>query len=156
VEFPVIASSAIYGLIAVATLLSAESARRETYPATVGAVLLTLLLYWLGHSYAHYTGERLAEGERMTVSGLGRTMGAEAAILIGAAVPLAEILIWWALGQRLTSAVTVAVWTAAGLIVVTELVIARRAELTGRDLIAQVSMGATLGLIVIAIWLVLH
>jgi len=49
----------IYGTIAVAALLAAESARRETYVETVGAVLITLLLYWLAHSYAGFTGERV-------------------------------------------------------------------------------------------------
>src|ERR1035441_8833725 len=41
----------VYGTIAVGALLAAESARQETYVETVFAVAITLLLYWLAHSF---------------------------------------------------------------------------------------------------------
>ncbi len=40
----------LYGTITVGSLLGAESATRETYGRTVGAVAIALLLYWLVHS----------------------------------------------------------------------------------------------------------
>ena len=52
-----------------AALLAAESARQETYPRTVGAVAITLILYWLAHSYSEFTGERLERGEPFSYSG---------------------------------------------------------------------------------------
>jgi hypothetical protein len=149
-------SGAVYGTIAVAALLAAESARRETYPKTVAAVLVTLLLYWLAHSYAEFTGDRLQSAEKLTVTGLARAMGRELSILIGASVPLVAVLLWWVAGAHLTSAVSAAVWTAAAMIMVIEVVLGVRAELSGRELVVQVGVGALLGLLVIALRLLLH
>jgi hypothetical protein len=149
-------SGAVYGTIAVAALLAAESARHETYLETVSAVVITLILYWLAHSYAEFTGERLRSGERLTASGLAHTMAREVTILFGAAVPLIPLLVWWLTGGQLTGAVTAAVWTSAVTIVVTELLVGLRAELSGRRLVAQAGIGALLGLLVIALKVVLH
>ena len=57
------AGGLVYGTILVATLLSAESARSETYLKTVGAVVVTLLAYWVTISYSEFAGERLERGE---------------------------------------------------------------------------------------------
>jgi hypothetical protein len=149
-------SGAVYGTIAVAALLAAESARRETYLGTVSAVVVTLVLYWFAHSYASYAEERLEGGERLTVAGLGRTMAHELTILIGAAIPLIPLLGWWVTGGGLTNAVTAAVWTSAAIIVITEVALGLRAQLSGRGLIGQAGMGALLGLMVIALKILLH
>ena len=45
----------VYGTITVAALLAAERAQRETYPETVGAVLIAIALLWVAHAYAEYT-----------------------------------------------------------------------------------------------------
>ena len=74
----------IYGTITVAALLAAESARQESYPRTVGAVAITLLLYWLAHSYAEFTGHRMKESKRFTYSGLWLTATRELTVLLGA------------------------------------------------------------------------
>ena len=147
---------AVYGLIAVAALLAAESANSETYLETIGAVLITLLMYWLAHSYAELTSERLRTGEHLTVGLLARTLAGELTILIGAAVPLTVLLVCWAAGADLTTAVTAGVWSSALTIVVLEVAIALRADLRGRELVAQVAIGALLGLFVIALRFVLH
>ena len=47
-------SAAIYGLMTVGALLAAESADSETYAETVGAVAVTMIVYWLAHSYAEF------------------------------------------------------------------------------------------------------
>ncbi len=146
----------IYGTIAVAALLAAESARRETYVATVGAVLITLLLYWLAHSYSAFTGERMRAGEPFTYRGLLRTAAHELAVLLGAALPLLAILICWAAGAALSTAVSVGIATTVVIVVATEVVIGLRAELTGRDLVRQTTVGVVLALLVIALRVVLH
>jgi hypothetical protein len=87
---------AIYGAIAVGALLAAETPRRETYAKTVAAVVITLLLYWLAHSYAELAGERLRSGARLNARGL-----------------LATLLICWIAGTGLSAAVLAAVWTSA-------------------------------------------
>jgi len=40
----------------------------------------------------------------------------EAPILVGAAIPLLALLVWWVAGAKLTDAVSAAIWTAAGMI----------------------------------------
>jgi hypothetical protein len=149
-------AGAVYGTIAVGALLAAESARRETYVKTVAAVVITLVLYWLAHAYAEFTGERLREGEPLTLPGLTRMLVRELTILIGAAVPLIGLLISWAVGAPLASAVSAAVWTSAAIIVVIEWIAGVRAELKGPELISQAAFGAVLGLLVIALRGLLH
>jgi hypothetical protein len=146
----------VYGTITVAALLAAESAQRETYPETVGAVLIALALYWLAHAYAAYTAERVKGSEKLTFAALGRTMVHDLWILLGAAIPLLTLLVWWAAGSRLTTAVNAAIWSAAAVLGLIELAAALRAHLTGRELIAQTSLGLLLGLLVIAMKLVLR
>jgi hypothetical protein len=146
----------VYGTIAVAALLAAESARRETYPATVAAVAVTMILYWIAHSYADFTGERLEKAEKLTLAGLARAMINDISIIAGAAVPLIVLLLWWASGAQLTSAVDAAIWTSAGIIALTELIAGVHAELSGRELLGQASVGAVLGGLVILLRVLLH
>jgi hypothetical protein len=146
----------VYGTIVVAVLLAAESAERETYAETVIAVVVALLLYWFAHAYAESAAERIAERARLTVEELVRSMVHESPIMLGAAVPLLPLLIWWAVGASLTGAVSAAIWTSAGIIVVFELVAGLRAHLTGKELVVQIAVGAALGLLVIVLKLLLH
>jgi hypothetical protein len=146
----------VYGTITVAALLAAERAQRETYPETVGAVLIAIALLWVAHAYAEYTAQHLKAAEKLSVVAFGRTMVHDLSILLGAAIPLLILLVSWAAGSRLTTAVTGAIWSAAAVLALIELAAALRARLTGRELIAQVSVGLLLGLLVIAIKLVLH
>jgi hypothetical protein len=153
---PVNVGGLVYGTILVATLLSAESARQETYPKTVAAVAVALLAYWLTISYAEFTGERLERGEPFEYAAFGRAAVHELALLYGAAVPLLVLLVFWAAGAALTTAVSAAIWFAAAAVVATEVVIGIRAELTGRELARQSAVGAVLGLLIIAIRVLLH
>jgi hypothetical protein len=146
----------VYGTITVGALLAGESAQRETYAETVGAVVIALLVYWLAHSYSSFAATRLTEGKPAELAELGRTMVHELSIVLGAAVPLLVLLAAWAAGAGLGSGVNAAIWTSAGMILVAEVVSAVRAEQRGRELAAQVLLGAVLGFLVIALKLVLH
>jgi len=66
------------------------------------------------------------------------------------------LLIFWAAGAQLSAAVSAAIWTSAVMIVIIELVIGVRAQLSGRDLVLQTAFGAMLGLLVLALRVVLH
>jgi VIT1/CCC1 family predicted Fe2+/Mn2+ transporter len=149
-------AGAIYGAIAVSAMLAAESAQRETYLETVGAVVITLLLYWLAHSYAEYAAERLGSGERLELEELRQTMAHELAMLVGAALPLVPLVFCWLAGVSLATAVGTSVWASAGIIVLIEIAAAIRAKLTGRELASQIVLGAVLGLLVIALKVLLH
>lgn len=146
----------VYGTIAVGALLAAESTQRETYPETVGAVLMALALYWLARSYAEFTARRLHRGEPLRFAALGRTMVHELSILSGAAIPLLTLLLWWVTGAQLSAAVTAATWASAAVTCLIEVAAALRAHLKGRDLVLQAGLGLLLGLLVIGIKVVLH
>ena len=148
--------AAIYGLITVGALLSAESTQRETYPATVAAVTITLLIYWLAHSYADFTSWRLEENKRIALDDLARMMVRQLPILFGAAIPLVTLVAAWAVGSSLATAVTAAIWTSAATILVVEILAALQAHQSGRALVLQTSIGALLGALIIALRLVLH
>jgi hypothetical protein len=147
---------AIYGTIAVGSLLAVESARRETYAQTVIGVLITLLLYWLAHSYAECASDRLRRSEPFTLAGLLGAMTSELSILLGAALPIAVLLAWWTAGGRLTTAVSAAIWTSAATVVIIEVAAGLRAEQKGQKLAQQTLFGALLGLLIISLRLALH
>lgn len=146
----------VYGIITVGALLAAESAKRETYADTVGAVAIVLLVYWLAHAYSEFAGHRLEQKQPLTVGPLARTLVRELMSIAGAAIPLLALLVCWAAGVALTSAVTAAVWTSAAMIVAVELVAGVRADLPARALGAQATVGVFFGLLVITLKLVLH
>ena len=148
--------AAVYGTISIGALLAAESAKQETYAATFGAVALTLLLYVLIHSYSDYSAARIEEGEPLELEGLGRTILRESWLLVGAGIPLVALVIAWLLGASLSTAVTVAVWTSAAMVLILELVSGLRAGETGRDLAMQIGIGALFGVMVILLRIVLH
>jgi hypothetical protein len=146
----------VYGTITVGALLAAESAKRESYAGTVGAVAIAMLVYWLAHAYSEYTEGRIEQNQPLTLAGLRRTLVHELMIVVGAAIPWIELLICWGAGVRLTSAVTVAIWTSAAMIVLVEVLAGVRAGLSPRALVAQTSVGTLFGFLVIALKLVLH
>jgi hypothetical protein len=149
-------AAAIYGLITVGALLAAESAQQETYAATLIAVVITLVVYGLAHSYADFTSWRLEKGKPIAFSDLRRTMRGQLPILTGAGIPLGALLAAWVLGASLEAAVTVAIWAAAVAIVLIELIAGLRSGQSGRALVMQTAVGAVLGGLMVVIRLVLH
>lgn len=133
----------------VGAVLAAESARQQNYPDTVGAVVIAMLLYWLVHAYTRYAERRVERRQPLTLGGLVHALAQELTILAGAVVPLVVLLICWAVGVSLPSAVNADVYTAAGIIVLVEVAAAVRAELPRRELVTQISFGAFFGLLVI-------
>jgi membrane protein YqaA with SNARE-associated domain len=153
---PVNVARVVYGTVAVGALLAAESPEQETYAETMASVLIALLIYWMAHSYAELTARRIEEGERLTTTALFGSMLHEVWILVGAAIPVIPLLIWWVAGGSLADADTAAIWTSAGMVVVYEVIAGLRAELTAKEMIVQLALGATLGVLIISLKLVLH
>jgi hypothetical protein len=148
--------AAVYGTISVGALLAAESAGQETYADTVIAVVLTLVLYVLAHTYSEYTAERMRREEELSLRALARTGRSEAWLLPGAGVPLLAVLIGWTVGASLDTAVSAAVWVSAGMVMVFEVGFAIRADAPAREIAVQAAVGALLGLLVIVLRYVLH
>jgi membrane protein YqaA with SNARE-associated domain len=153
---PVNVARVVYGTVAVGALLAAESPDQETFAETLASVLIALLIYWMAHSYAELTAKRIEEGERLTTNALVNSMLHEVWILAGAAIPVLPLLIWWVAGGSLAAADTAAIWTAAGMVVVYEVVAGLSAELTAKEMAVQLALGATLGVLIISLKLVLH
>jgi hypothetical protein len=156
VEPPANPGGLIYGTIVVATLLAVESPKRETYGKTIGAVVIALAVYWLAIAYSEFVGHRVQRGEHFEASAFIATARHELAVVFGGIAPLAVLLACWALGATLTTGVGIAVWSAVAAIVFTEVMIGIRAELTGRELVVQTSLGIVLGLLVVALRVLLH
>jgi hypothetical protein len=146
----------VYGTIAVGTVLAAESARRDTFPDTIGATVLVLLLYWLAHTYAGVTGDRLKSRDSLSWRSLWRSLAHEAAIAKGAALPVAVLLVLWTTPVTLNTAVLVALWTSAASLAFYEVVAAFRARIPARERVLQVLIGSLLGAGVLVVRLLLH
>jgi hypothetical protein len=146
----------VYGTITVGALLAAESGLHDTYPETVGSVVVALAIYWLAHSYAELLGHRLATRERLTVRGLRRALGRDWAIVRGAGAPLLALLAAWVVGAGQGAAITAALWTCAASLVAFELLAGLRARARPAELVLELCVGAAMGVGVIALRVILH
>jgi hypothetical protein len=146
----------VYGTILVATLLAAESPGRETYARTTIGVALALVLYWLAISYAEYVNHRAERQGHFTLRGFAAVAGHETAVVIGALGPLVVVLVCWAAGVSLHTAIVIASWSAAAIIAATELILGLRSHLDGVDLAVQTTVGVLFGLAVVALRVLLH
>jgi hypothetical protein len=146
----------VYGTIAVGAVLAAESTRHDTFPDTVTATVLILVLYWVAHAYAQLTGDRLRRRQELTAGGLWRSLVQEGAIVKGALAPIAVLLVLWAADVSLNTAVTAAVWTSAVLIALIEMAASFRSRISGTQRVAQILLGTLLGGGVLAVRALLH
>ncbi len=146
----------VYGVLAIGTVLAAESGSHEDYLDTAASAVIAILLYWLAHAYADVLGHRLQAHARLSIAILGRAFRDEAAILMGAVLPLLALLFCWALGVALASGVEAALWTTVGSLIAFELLAGIRAKATPRELAFEAGIGATMGLAIIALKVLLH
>jgi hypothetical protein len=149
-------SGVVYGIIVVAALLAAESGRHESYLDTIASAAIAAALYWLAHAYAELLGHRLEQHERLTASALARALAHDRAILRGAALPLAVLAVCWAAGAAQQTAVTAALWTTIASLVGFELLAGVRAHASPRELALEASVGAAMGVAILALKIVLH
>ncbi len=149
-------SGIVYGIIVIGALLAAESGRHETYLDTVASAVIAAALYWFAHAYAEVLGRRLVRHERLSASTLMRALGHDWAIVQGAALPLAALAIGWIAGAAQQTAVTAALWSAIASLVVFELLAGVRARASARELVLEGCAGATMGIAILALKIVLH
>ncbi len=148
--------SAVYGLITISALIAAESAAQETFGETVAGVALAMVLYWVAHAYSELVAWRVRRGEQLTAGSMGRMLRWELPILAGASPPLIAVLIAWAAGAALGTAIDIALWTGVATIIAVEVAAGIQARLSGRKLLIQAVVGAAFGLLILALRLVLH
>jgi hypothetical protein len=80
----------------------------------------------------------------------------ELAVILGAFVPLAAVLVCWAAGAKLSTGVWIAVGVAIATIVATEIAIGLRSEHTGRELAIRTALGVLFGVAILGIKLLMH
>jgi hypothetical protein len=146
----------IYGIIAIAALLAAESSLHETYLDTIASGAIAAALFWFAHAYAELLARRLELEEHLSIGAIRRALAHEAAILRGAAVPLAALVVAWIVGAQQQTAVTAALWVAVASLILFELVAGLRVRASARELVLEGCAGATMGVAVIALKIVLH
>lgn len=149
-------SGAVYGVIVIGALLAAESGRHESYLDTVASTVIAAALYWLAHAYAGVLGRRLVEQQRLTASALVRALGRDLAIVRGAALPLLALVLAWATGAALQTAVTAALWSAIASLIAFELIAGIRSRATAGELALDAGVGAAMGIAILALKIVLH
>ena len=150
-------TAAVYGVLAVGLLLAAEDPATETYPKVVIAELLTITGYWIAHGYALWLGERLhAPAGRSGFRDGRRALVHEAALVEGALLPLAAVLVAWAVGARLSTAVLAGLWTAAAAVVAGELIAGSRRAAPAGELAVGALMGLALAGLLFGVRFVLH
>jgi hypothetical protein len=145
------AAGVVYGVITIGALMAAESGNHETYGESVASAAIATLLYWLAHSYADLLGDRLNTGERLTVGTLARALARDWAIVRGAAVPLAALVIAWIAGATQEEGVTAALRTAVVTVVVLELLAGMRAKSSAGELVLKAAVGVTMAVCILAV-----
>jgi hypothetical protein len=146
----------VYGVLAIGAVLAAESGSHENYLDTAGSAMIAILLYWLAHAYADVLTYRLQSHARLRLAVLGRALRDEAAILLGAVPGLLALLLCWTFGVALASGVEAALWTTVASLIAFELLAGIRARATPRELAFEAAIGATMGLAIIALKVLLH
>jgi hypothetical protein len=143
-------------MIVIGALLAAESGRHETYLDTLASTAIAAALYWFAHAYADVLGDRLAQHERLSASSLGHALAHDWAIVRGSALPLAALVIAWAVGAAQQTAVTAALWSTIVSLVAFELIAGVRAHASPRELAFDGAVGAAMGVAILALKIVLH
>jgi hypothetical protein len=134
-----------YGTIIVGGLLAAESAHHESYGEAIASALTIAAIFWLSHAYSTALERRLRLQERITARGVVRAVTHDWALMRGAAIPVVALLLAWATGSGLQSAITLALWSSAAAIFLFELAAGIDAGATGRELALDATVGAMLG-----------
>jgi len=63
-------AAAIYGVLTIGALLTAETGLHEKYIDTVGSALIAVALYWLAHAYATMVAWGISGTDRLGVGAL--------------------------------------------------------------------------------------
>jgi len=149
-------AAAIYGVLTIGALLTAETGLHEKYIDTVGSALIAVALYWLAHAYATMVAWGISGTDRLGVGALGRALLHDSAIVSGSAVPVVVLFGCWVAGADQSTAVTVAVWSILACLVLIELLAGLRSSSTFGELVVGVGVGLAMGAGILALRIILH
>jgi hypothetical protein len=142
----------VYGTIVVlASLTAGGKAFQHNLWHLAAIVVVTVLVLWIAHVYAHGLGESLEAGRRLDIAELGAIAGRELAIPLAAVVPTATL----ALGAVGFFRAGTAVWIAVAICVATlaaqGLRYARLERLSRVGTLVAVALNLALGLAIVAL-----
>jgi hypothetical protein len=84
----------IYGTIVVLSVIVAGARAYPDRPGRIAAVaIITSVVFWLAHVYAHALGESVANDEHLSLADLGRVARREGAIIEATVPPVAALLL---------------------------------------------------------------
>ena len=149
-------SGVLYGVLAVATVVAAESTLKENFDKLVLASVVTMAMYWLAHAYSHHWASRVRRPDGWNFSSVSSSLIHQSGVLLGAAVPVAVLVATWLAGASRETGVTAVLWTSGVEVVALEVVPALRHHLGALEVLKQASMGVALGLGVLVLRIVLH
>ena len=148
-------AGAVYGLVTIGALLAAEGGLRDTYPETIGSAAIAVTLYWFAHSYADVLGLRLSSDD-FTSGDLWRTFTQDWAIVRGAGIPLLALLVAWGVGADQATGLAAAIWVTVASLILFELAAGIRSGAKPVELAVEVCVGASMGLGILALRVLLH
>jgi hypothetical protein len=148
--------AAIYGLLTIGPLLTAETALHENYIDTVGTAVIALGLTWLAHGYATMVARTLDGSERLGAAALARALAHDLAIVGGAVVPVLVIVACWLAGADEADAVSAAVWSTLACLVLFGLLAGLRSSSTLGELVFGVGVGLVMGAGILVLRVILH
>jgi hypothetical protein len=150
------AGGIVYGVLAVATVIAAESTRQESYADLIGADLITMVLYWVAHAYAQQWGMRLRGAEEWSHGQFGKSLVHEATILAGSIAPTVALVVSWLVGASRGVAVAIVLWVAAVELVALEVGVGLRHRVPAATLLTRAAVSVALGLGILVLRILLH
>jgi hypothetical protein len=145
----------VYGTIVVVAVVVASGKAYPDEPGHVAAVVvITTIVFWLAHVYAHGLGHSISHDEHLTLAELRRIARHELAI-VEAGVPSVVALLLGSVGLiEAKSAIWLAIGLGLGVLLVEGLVFARVERLGLLGTLGVVAGNLALGLILVAMKLV--
>jgi hypothetical protein len=134
-------AAGLYGVIVSAAVMAASHAPSAL--AVIGAVLVTLVVYWAAERYARLVAERIHTGHRPTWRQVRHQLTAGWAIVAASALPLAVLALVRLLGVDLVRGVFLALSCSTFLLCVAGWEVGRHGRLSlGERLVSAVVAGA--------------
>ncbi len=130
----------VYGTLAVGILFAAESTEPNPAFRDIGAVVGTLIVYWLAHAYAYTLAARLAPGDPGLTHGVVRELGRQWTIVRGGLTEIVVFVVALALGASTHGAVIAALISSITLLLVFEAIAGVRGQLGRRQLLGQIAV----------------
>ena len=138
----------IYGLIVLGSVLAAESVHSSGGLRDITAALTVLFVYWLAHTYADLMGRRYQHATPLSWREVRQVAGREWAIMRGATIPVAAMLIAVVAGLSSWRVDEVGMITDVGMLTLFAVVGGLRANLSRPALFLQVVLALSFGVFI--------